>query len=185
MLIIDPLTINPRTLPSVSLEERAALPTVPCVYFALDKEGKVQYIGRSNNLRKRWQAHHRGVDLALLGGVCIAYLESDVSLLLEIERALIACFRPPLNQIIGDKPDLEFSRKNRRRGDGTGRIHWRKVIKKNGKEYKQAWYDWQIHQGGKTVYKSKYIPKRLLAKIQELELAKAPVKEILKLLGKS
>lgn len=75
------------------------------------------------------------------------------------------------------------STRKRKRGEGTGRIQWRTFTKKNGKQYQQPWYDWQIHQGEKTISRSTYIPKRLLEKIQELEEQKAPVREILKLLG--
>lgn len=71
----------------------------------------------------------------------------------------------------------------RRKGEGTGRIQWRTITKKNGKQYKQPWYDWQIKEGEKTLSRCTYIPKRLLAKIEELEASKAPVREILKLLG--
>ncbi len=71
----------------------------------------------------------------------------------------------------------------RRKGEGTGRIQLRTVSKKNGKQYQQFWYDWQVHTTEKVIYKSVYIPKRLLEKIQVLESAKAPVLEILEVLG--
>ena len=71
----------------------------------------------------------------------------------------------------------------RLKGKGTGRIQWRTVTKKNGKQYQQAWYDWQVHEGGKTKTRTKYIPKRLLAKVQALEAAKVPVLEVLRVLG--
>ncbi|MEO1433264.1 MAG: hypothetical protein AAFV71_30200, partial [Cyanobacteria bacterium J06633_8] len=74
------------------------------------------------------------------------------------------------------------STKRRSRGEGTGRIHWRTITKKNGKQYQQAWYDWQLTKG-KTIFKSTYIPKRLLSQVQQLEDHKTPVREILKVLG--
>jgi hypothetical protein len=77
------------------------------------------------------------------------------------------------------------STKRRSRGEGTGRIQWRTITKKNGKQYKQAWYDWQIHQGEKVISKTAYIPKQLIKTIQELEEAKVPIIEVLKLLGKT
>lgn len=82
----------------------------------------------------------------------------------------------------GDPTTISTSSK-RRKGQGTGRIQWRTVTKKNGKQYQQAWYDWQITDGGKTLGKSTYIPKRLLPKILEMEAAKSPVAAILDLLG--
>ena len=96
---MNPSTINILALPSVSLEQRSQLPTTPCVYLAINGEGKVQYVGKSNNPRKRWESHHKGIDLALIGGIRIAYIESDADLLPEIERALIAYFHPPLNRL--------------------------------------------------------------------------------------
>lgn len=200
MNIIDPSTIDLLVLPSVTLEQRASLPTSPCIYFAINNEGIVQYIGISNNPRKRWKAHHRGVDLALLGGVRIAYIECDALLLPEIERELIAYFCPPLNQPIGNsRPVSHPHRKTRRsspalpptdlsskrnKGLGTGRIQWRTITKPSGKQYQQPWYDYEIWSKGLCLLKkTKYIPKRLVAKIQEMESEKAPVREILKLLG--
>ncbi|NJO65862.1 MAG: hypothetical protein HC836_49670 [Richelia sp. RM2_1_2] len=75
------------------------------------------------------------------------------------------------------------STKRRSRGAGAGRIQIRTITKKNGKQYQQAWYDWQISSGKKTISKSTYIPKRLLSQVQRLEVEKAPVKKILQLLS--
>jgi phage N-6-adenine-methyltransferase len=75
------------------------------------------------------------------------------------------------------------STKRRSRGKGTGRIQWRTITKKNGKQYQQAWYDWQLHVGEKVISKSTYIPKHLLTQVQELNAEKAPVREILQVLG--
>jgi hypothetical protein len=66
---------------------------------------------------------------------------------------------------------------------GGGSIQW-KTITIHGKNYPQPWYHYEFWQGGdRVVKKSKYIPKRLLAKIQELDAHKAPVREILEVLG--
>ena len=83
-----------------------------------------------------------------------------------------------------ENPEITVSTSGKRlKGKGTGRIQWRTVTKKNGKQYQQAWYDWQVHEGGKTKTRTKYIPKRLLAKVQALEAAKVPVPEVLRVLG--
>ncbi len=74
------------------------------------------------------------------------------------------------------------STKRRNRGKGTGRIQIRTITKKNGKQYHQPWYDWQLKSGEKTISKSTYIPKRLLTQIQQLEINKTPVREILRVL---
>ena len=75
------------------------------------------------------------------------------------------------------------SQTKRSKSQGTGRIQWRTVTKKNGRQYQQAWYDWQMTSGDKTLGKSTYIPKRLLARVQELDASKAPVREVLMVLG--
>ncbi len=67
-------------------------------------------------------------------------------------------------------------------GDGTGRIT-KRIISKNGRDYKQYWYDYQYYQNGKLIGRSRYIPKRLLPQIQVLEEEKVPVSKILEVLG--
>lgn len=87
-------------LPSMALEEKARFPKIRCIYFALDMNSKVQYIGKSINLHQRWLNHHRYSALQRVGQVRIAWLNvSDTSLLNEIELALIDWFDPPLNKI--------------------------------------------------------------------------------------
>jgi hypothetical protein len=70
------------------------------------------------------------------------------------------------------------SKKRRRKGEGNGSIHWC-TITKNGREYPQAYYHWQENGQKRT----RYIPQKLLGEIQEAEVAKRSVMEILRLLG--
>lgn len=98
-MIFNPSTVNPLTLPSLPLECRKALPKCAGIYFAIDSEEVVQYIGRSNNIQYRWSQHHRKYQLEQIGGIKIAWIElSDETLLSEIEKALIEWFDPPLNR---------------------------------------------------------------------------------------
>ncbi|WP_051039768.1 helix-turn-helix domain-containing protein [Synechococcus sp. PCC 7336] len=90
-------TLDPLSLPSVTLEERGDLPECSAVYLAINGQDKVQYVGRSANLYRRWIQHHRLNDLSKGTGVRIAYLEVDADLLDEVEAALIEWFDPPLN----------------------------------------------------------------------------------------
>ena len=72
------------------------------------------------------------------------------------------------------------SKRQREKGKGNGYIHWRLS---QGK-YLQAYYHYEIWENGERKIKSsKYIPKRLVAKIQMLDEGKAPVKKILAVLG--
>ncbi|MGK7899767.1 MAG: helix-turn-helix domain-containing protein [Xenococcus sp. (in: cyanobacteria)] len=74
--------------------------------------------------------------------------------------------------------------KRRAKGKGTGFIEER-LVKRGNKKYKQYWFHWQKSERGKRrdLAKSKYIPKRLVAKIIEKNHQKLPVREILQSLG--
>lgn len=106
--MIKPQEINLNDLPCVPLNKKKELPTVAGIYFAIDAQGKVQYIGRTKNLKNRWTRHHRESQLNELTNIKIAYLEiSEISLLSEIERALIKWFKPFLNRKV-IKPKKPF-----------------------------------------------------------------------------
>jgi hypothetical protein len=75
------------------------------------------------------------------------------------------------------------SKMRRHKGEGSGNIHWR-TISRNGKDYPQAYYHFEFWtQGNRLIKSSKYIPKRLIHRVEQLEQQKAPVKEILQVLG--
>ncbi|NEO86458.1 MAG: GIY-YIG nuclease family protein [Spirulina sp. SIO3F2] len=96
--MINPENITPTALPSVPLPERKDLPAIAGIYFAIDSQGNVQYIGRSVNIQQRWTVHHRTDQLKKMRGVKIAYLTVDDPQLLDsTEEALIEWFDPPLN----------------------------------------------------------------------------------------
>lgn len=99
--MISPQAIDLKTLPSLPLSERRQLPQVTCIYFAIDSQNRIQYIGKSVNLKLRWSGHHQSDRLARMEDVRIAWLEfSEPALLPEIELALIDWFLPPLNRLI-------------------------------------------------------------------------------------
>jgi hypothetical protein len=88
-------------------------------------------------------------------------------------------------KFLGDKLNDDISpRKIRRtKGDGSGSIYYRTVMKK-GKEYREAYYHYEFWSGGDRLIKSsRYIPKKLLAQVQQLDAEKAPVRQILQVLG--
>jgi hypothetical protein len=95
--MIDPATIDLSALPWLPLDAKAAFPRQPCIYFAIDSQGAVQYIGRTIDPGRRWRNHHKYSELSILDGVRILYLFMDADLLLSAERALIKWFAPPLN----------------------------------------------------------------------------------------
>ncbi|NMG20700.1 GIY-YIG nuclease family protein [Brasilonema bromeliae] len=100
MTTIKPSDIDLTSLPWLPLEEKAAFPKRPAIYFAIDSFGTVQYIGKSVNVRHRWGSHHRYEKLKNIGNIRIAYLFVDLpELLPEIEQALIKHFHPQLNTV--------------------------------------------------------------------------------------
>ena len=82
------------------------------------------------------------------------------------------------------------SKNQRRRGEGSGSIYWR-TIKKNGKDYQQTYYHYEIWEKGdpkagrkpnRLIKSCEYIPKRMRSRIERMNKEKAPVAEILKIL---
>ena len=99
MPVIAPNDIDPLALPFVLLEHRSQLPKTPCIYFAINSQDEIQYIGQSTNPRRRWRNHSKGIDLALMGDIRIAYIGCHRDLLCDVEKALVAWFDPPLNTV--------------------------------------------------------------------------------------
>ena len=77
---------------------------------------------------------------------------------------------------------IPTSKKRREKGRGTAYIQC-KPITKNGKQYKQYWFHWEEwREGDRVSKKSRYIPKRLVPKVERMNDEKAPVEKILKVL---
>lgn len=71
----------------------------------------------------------------------------------------------------------------RLKGEGSGSIHWR-TYTKNGRQYRQAFFHYELWEGGDRLIKScKYIPKEKVAAIQDLQTQKASIVEILRVLS--
>ena len=102
--------------------------------------------------------------LLLLGGFGISRGEPESEIISRGEQ-----FIPP-------------SKKRREKGRGTAYIQCRPITK-NGKQYKQYWFHWEEwREGDRVVKKSRYIPKRLVSKVERMNDEKAPVAKILKVL---
>ncbi|MDF5716340.1 MAG: GIY-YIG nuclease family protein [Rhizonema sp. NSF051] len=114
--MINPSTIDLKSLPWLPLDEKTAFPQKSAIYFAIDSTGVVQYIGRSVNVRNRWGKHHKYNELNQIGSIKIAYLFVDIpELLPEIEQALIWYFNPPLNTVKVGLTYGDFRQKRRQR----------------------------------------------------------------------
>jgi len=111
---------------------------------------------------------------------CSDNSESD----LEISPSKIIHPSKKRNEAVLGVSPMSHRFKKRKRGYGTGYIEC-KPIKRSGKEYQQYWYHYEEwKEGDRLVKKSRYIPKRLLARVEKLEGSKAPVREILEVLRK-
>ena len=87
------------------------------------------------------------------------------------------------NQDSDQIPPSKNPPSRRRKGQGTGYIYWR-TVRRGAKTYQQAYYHYEVYQeGDRLIKKSRYIPRRLLARVEKLEAEKAPVREILEVLG--
>ena len=78
--------------------------------------------------------------------------------------------------------DISPSKNSRRKkGTGSGSIYWR-TVRKNGKEYQQTFYHYELWNKGRQVKSSVYIPKKMRSQIQKMNDDKAPVEDILEVL---
>ena len=119
----------------------------------------------------------------LLGDIQLSPSNSDISLSNQSPSNLLGDIQlSPSNSDISPSNDSP-SKMRRHKGEGSGNIHWRTITKK-GKDYPQAYYHFEFWtQGDRLVKSSKYIPKRLIHRVEQLEQDKAPVQDILQVLG--
>ena len=47
------------SIPSLHITERAKLPSTPGLYFVYTPDHKLLYLGKADNLRTRWNSHHK------------------------------------------------------------------------------------------------------------------------------
>jgi hypothetical protein len=47
------------SIPSLHITEREKLPSTPGIYFVYTPEHKLLYMGKADNLRTRWNSHHK------------------------------------------------------------------------------------------------------------------------------
>ena len=85
--------------------------------------------------------------------------------------------------VISPRKIIPTSKKRRDKGKGSGWIQC-KPIKRNGKEYQQYWYNYEEwSEGDRVMKKSRYIPKRLVPKVERMNGEKVAVRKILEVLG--
>ncbi|MFM1841630.1 MAG: hypothetical protein RLZZ490_361, partial [Cyanobacteriota bacterium] len=88
-------------LPKVSLATKDNLPISPGIYYVIDEQNLVWYIGKAKNIRNRWQgkSHHRFSQLESQKNhyFSIYYRVVDESELAKIEKEEIKKYTPQLN----------------------------------------------------------------------------------------
>lgn len=89
-------------------QDKKLLPQAACVYFVVAKDA-ILYIGKADNLYKRWIGHHKEPTLSSIDDVYIYYLQADINTLLAIEGHFIRKFNPVLNQVIPVDPEKKLN----------------------------------------------------------------------------
>ena len=88
-------------LPKVSLETKELLPEYSGIYYVVDENNLVWYVGKAKNIRKRWRgkAHHRIYQLQQLNykQFYIYYEQVDLLQLDKREKQQIEKYNPHLN----------------------------------------------------------------------------------------
>jgi excisionase family DNA binding protein len=114
----DVRAIDPFSLPFVMMSEMPYLPACGGIYFAIEDDREVVYIGQSVNIRYRWRTHHTQSYLCDLSNLDDARRYRLAWLIIEdleertsAERAFVRRFRPRLNDTFNhdEKPKMEFS----------------------------------------------------------------------------
>jgi hypothetical protein len=101
--------LDPFQLPSLPLAERKKLPDCAAIYFAIDANNRVLYVGKAKKLVARWKNHHRLYKLEEIDKECSvriawqAWNEEDLD---EAERSSIKRFQPLLNNTEVETPTV-------------------------------------------------------------------------------
>lgn len=57
--MISPKDIDVMSLPFVFLSSKENLPTTKGVYFAVNVNDEIVYVGKASNFLERWENHHK------------------------------------------------------------------------------------------------------------------------------
>jgi len=95
--------INPLDLPSVNFEQKYLLPEISGIYFVVDGEKNIIYIGRATNIKKRWMNHHQ---MNNCSDCKIHWMEVKGKTQLKLEHQYITKFRPKLNKFPLSEPSF-------------------------------------------------------------------------------
>ncbi|MBW4535055.1 MAG: GIY-YIG nuclease family protein [Pleurocapsa minor HA4230-MV1] len=99
--MIDDFSLD--KLPSINLLNRDKLPQRAGIYFAVDDKKRLLYVGKAQNLYKRWLNHHRFAQLEKINKKNTIMLkwyecENKEEILTSLENYFIETYFPELNQ---------------------------------------------------------------------------------------
>ena len=129
-------------------------------------------------IKQPLQPEQKGIIRKDLGDSFTVYIPSDGSTV-TVSKLLVYPDFPSVGQIPPTKQVTPPSKTRRKKGEGTGYIY-RRTITRRGKQYQESYYRYRDESGK---LRAKYIPQRLLNKVQEAESFKLPIADILVLLG--
>mgnify|MGYP001577033094 CR=1 FL=1 len=89
--------MNLRSLPSVPIFQKGALPGISAVYFLTDSDYTPLYIGEASCLKYRWSGHPKKQRAAKMGADRIIWVKIRPERRIKIERWLIQMYQPPIN----------------------------------------------------------------------------------------
>jgi hypothetical protein len=115
------LNLDIKTLPFIQLADSKTtndLPPIACVYFIINSDGKVFYIGKAINLFNRWQRHNHKKRALNDSSLSLAWLELAPQDLTIIEALMIQRFSPEWNIADLRKQGDEFFRSDPKRFSG-------------------------------------------------------------------
>jgi len=104
----DSMQVNFDSLPSLPLGSKSMLPECSGVYFVFG-DGELQYVGKAENLRKRWRNHARRSEVECLEAPSIKWMPTKSDLLDSVEASVIARYQPALNTM-GVSPSNRVNR---------------------------------------------------------------------------
>lgn len=110
--MINPETLKILCLPWMPMNEKSAFPRRRGIYFAVDENNVIQYIGKAENIKARWQNHEKCRELKKLGTIKVFYLfiSDDKLSLIDIEEKFISYYKPPFNIIEPKSPKVDVKK---------------------------------------------------------------------------
>ncbi|KST68107.1 GIY-YIG nuclease family protein [Mastigocoleus testarum] len=105
--MIVPKAVKPKLLPSIRLDNLEKLPEIAAIYFVLNDKEEVLYIGKTENIKQKWNSNAKQELLKVTRNAIITYFPvASADSLNQIETTLIKWFKPEYN--VTEKNDCQF-----------------------------------------------------------------------------